>query len=234
VNTIKLTIIMFLVLSGLVYGQEESLLNKNDKVVAVVLGQKIYDSRVRKDGDEKEKNDMKQKLSEGSYESYIRSFLGVRMRSIILNPLLKQYEKENAFEVTEEEIEQYLKFMGFGKGVESITVDVGPKGEEPVVPREHMKIGASYMIKGWKRNRALFDKYGGKVLCEQMGCDPIGAFRKFLEESEKIGAFEIYDSELRGKFWEYFIDVESKAYISEEEGKRLMATPFWQWKRTNE
>lgn len=63
-----------------------------------------------------------------------------------------------------------------------------------------------FYVKGWKLDRALYKKYGGTVIFQQANpFEPVGAYRKFLEEMENAKVFEVFDSANRQKFWHYFV-----------------------------
>jgi hypothetical protein len=73
------------------------------------------------------------------------------------------------------------------------------------VARGVNKILAESAVKGWKFDRALYRQYGGAVIFQQSNpFEPVGAYRKFLEEHERKGSFEILDAALRRSFWEYY------------------------------
>jgi hypothetical protein len=60
-------------------------------------------------------------------------------------------------------------------------------------------------VKSWKFDRALHAQYGGVVIFQQSNpVEPVGAYRKWLEEHEQAGHFQILDDEARVAFWEYF------------------------------
>ena len=64
---------------------------------------------------------------------------------------------------------------------------------------------AEAAVKGWKFDRALYKQYGGTVIFQQSNpFEPVGAYRKFLEEHEGKRSFEILDPALRQLFWEYY------------------------------
>jgi hypothetical protein len=73
------------------------------------------------------------------------------------------------------------------------------------VARGVNKMLAEDAVKGWKFDRALYKQYGGTVIFQQSNpFEPVGAYRKFLEEHESKRSFEILDPALRQLFWEYY------------------------------
>ncbi|MYE84374.1 MAG: hypothetical protein F4X36_21500 [Gammaproteobacteria bacterium] len=81
-------------------------------------------------------------------------------------------------------------------------------------------------VERWKRDKALFDKYGGRAHWQQVGVQPFDAMIKFLEEQEASGAFTILDEEYEDEFWAYWRS-EGHRFIPEEEAVELMAKPWW-------
>jgi hypothetical protein len=62
------------------------------------------------------------------------------------------------------------------------------------------------MVLQWKVSKALYQRYGGEVIFQQANpMEPVGAMRRFLEEQEKAGAFEIYDAGERKRFYDYYV-----------------------------
>jgi hypothetical protein len=85
---------------------------------------------------------------------------------------------------------------------------------------------AEPFIQNWKINRHLYKKYGGRILFQQAGIEPIDAMRKWLEEREKAGDFAIYDAELKEGFWEYYRK-DHGAFIMENPTGHEFDKPWW-------
>lgn len=84
----------------------------------------------------------------------------------------------------------------------------------------------------WKTNLALFNRYGGRVLFQQGGLEPIDAYRDYLQEQEKSGAFQIINSGDRSSFWSYFLEPSQHFLLEEEEASQAIRTPIWQQKHS--
>ncbi len=59
-------------------------------------------------------------------------------------------------------------------------------------------------ITGFKANKALFDKYGGRVGLTKFGPEPIGAIEALLRERQKKGDLVIADPALAREFWTWY------------------------------
>lgn len=88
---------------------------------------------------------------------------------------------------------------------------------------------ASVFLRAWKLNKSLYEQYGGRVIFQQAGPEPVDAYRDFLKEHETKGDFEIYDENLKKSFWAYFID-DGHSFYSKEEGEKVMQIPWWEIK----
>lgn len=95
------------------------------------------------------------------------------------------------------------------------------------------KVARSFILK-WKVHKSLFDKYGGRVIFQQAGPEPIDAYRMFLEEEKKRGNFTFIDKSLEDSFWNYFKNDKIHTFYSEEEGKKLINDPWWSKSSENE
>jgi len=117
------------------------------------------------------------------------------------------------------------------KNVEKVRanlIDIEKKRDEgnPETLKEELE-SAKHFVRGWKLNSALHKKYGGRVIFQQMGPDPLDAFRDFLRDQEKKGAFSIIDTSHTASFWNYFVNESMHQFYPEDEGARLMTTPWW-------
>jgi hypothetical protein len=63
---------------------------------------------------------------------------------------------------------------------------------------------AGAFIRQWKINKALYEQYGGRVIFQQGGPEPLDAYRKFLEEHQARGDYEIVNEALEDEFWRYY------------------------------
>jgi len=93
--------------------------------------------------------------------------------------------------------------------------------------RPMMRESAKWWVGRWKVNKALYAKYGGRVIFQQGGPEPVDAYRDFLKEQEKNGAFKILDKQYEAPFWRYFINDAMHVFCSPGDEVKIMETPWW-------
>ncbi len=88
---------------------------------------------------------------------------------------------------------------------------------------------AAAFIRQWKINGALYRQYGGRVIFQQGGPEPLDAYRKFLQERQARGDFAIYDPRMEEPFWHYYLTDSKHSFYqrgSKEEAEAFK-TPWW-------
>lgn len=88
---------------------------------------------------------------------------------------------------------------------------------------------ARSIIERWKLNRALQRQYGGRIIFQQLGPEPIDAYRDFLEEQQAEGAFIILEPEFESGFWRYFTDDSIHSFLEpgSDAEERAFEVPPW-------
>ncbi len=83
-------------------------------------------------------------------------------------------------------------------------------------------------IIGWKINNQLYKQYGGRVIFQQAGPEPLDAYRKFFEDQQSKGHFEFYNKQAEELFWDYYRNEKIHTFYSDTaEAKNMMDTPWW-------
>jgi heat shock protein HslJ len=101
--------------------------------------------------------------------------------------------------------------------------------EEAAQATEMRRSFAREMITHWKLNRALYEQYGGRIIGQQLGPEPLDAYREFLEEQQTDGAFEIHREEFSDEFWRYFTDDSMHSFIDPDSDEgRVFEKPPWE------
>jgi hypothetical protein len=88
---------------------------------------------------------------------------------------------------------------------------------------------ATAFIRQWKVNRALYRKYGGRIVFQQGGPEPLDAYRTFLEEQQARGNFRITDKRLETAFWRYYLTDEIHSFYprGSKEETQAFEVPWW-------
>ena len=70
---------------------------------------------------------------------------------------------------------------------------------------------------------------GGRIIYQQGGPEPLDAYRQFLTEQARQGAFRIIDQSLEPGFWRYFVtdSIHSFYPSGSPEEAQAFATPWW-------
>lgn len=156
----------------------------------------------------------------------IRSSQKESLNGIIFLTLLEKYAKDHGLSASEEEITRFrLNVFTRASADSSGQRDGSSNSKEQIKSESEM---ARNTIVAWKINLALFRTYGGRVIFQQMGYEPIDAYKAFLEEQKRLGAFEIIDKNLEPDFWAYFIS-EKHTFITRD-GEEVLSKRFWERK----
>jgi hypothetical protein len=75
-----------------------------------------------------------------------------------------------------------------------------------MIPEEEAakEMVAKGFIEQWKVSRALYQQFGGRVIYQQGGAEPLDAYRKFYEDAQSKGEFKIIEKRFEPAFWDYY------------------------------
>ncbi len=152
---------------------------------------------------------------------------------LVLGRLLDNFAQQEQIDATDEEIAASLALMD-----RRMRADLGEAyatGED-LSPEERAQLQAmrhdmaASLIRHWKINRALYARYGGRIIYQQLGPEPLDAYHKFLREAAAEGAFTVTDPELATAFWRYFTDESRHDFMppGSADEKRAFEVPPWQ------
>ena len=140
----------------------------------------------------------------------------------------KLIEELKSSSLSDREREQKASHL---KTIESILKTTGEMKEKTKGMEEQMRPMkrqmAQQFVKSWKINKALYEKYGGRLIFQQAGVEPLDAYRDFLKEQEKKGAFQILDRQYEAGFWRYFTNDAMHTFYSKDDGAKFINTPWW-------
>lgn len=152
------------------------------------------------------------------------------LREAILTPLLDQYAAERGISAEPAEIDALLDRMRRDMAASGLPTadDLTPEEKAEVdAMRRDMARG---IIRHWKINKALYDQYGGRIIYQQLGPEPLDAYRQFLRQREADSAFAIRDPAIDGSFWRYFTDDSIHDFMAPggADAARAFTTPPWE------
>jgi hypothetical protein len=101
--------------------------------------------------------------------------------------------------------------------------------QEAAEEAQARRVVAAAFIRQWKINQALYREFGGRIVFQQGGPEPLDAYRRFLEDQQSRGAFAITDAGLRAGFWRYYRDdaIHSFYRAGSADEARAFASPWW-------
>jgi hypothetical protein len=156
----------------------------------------------------------------------------------VLGLLLDQYAAERKLEASDEEVGEFISRL---KEAEKAGQAEHPEFSEGSLTEAEKKEVAGMrdgmarsIIKAWKVNKALFDEYGGRVIYQQGGAEPLDAYRKFLEAQMKAGAFTLSDKKYEADLWRMYTNDELHDFAPDDQRATLIHTPPWEKKESTE
>jgi hypothetical protein len=111
---------------------------------------------------------------------------------------------------------------------ETVAALAEPAGSPEEIKQARDQIAAAFILQ-WKINRALYRQYGGRIIFQQGGPEPLDAYRKFLEERQARGDFVISNKGLEAAFWRYYLTDAMHSFYppgSKEEAQAFEAPPW--------
>lgn len=103
-----------------------------------------------------------------------------------------------------------------------------PTGDPAEIASARDEVAAAF-IRQWKINRALYQQYGGRIIFQQGGPEPLDAYRKFLEQQRAQGDFVIVNEQMERAFWRYYLNDAMHDFYpaGSKEEAQAFETPPW-------
>jgi len=89
---------------------------------------------------------------------------------------------------------------------------------------------ARVWVKQWKVNQALYREFGGRIVFQQAGWEPIDAYRALLDRYKANKGFVVHDPRLQDAVYSYFLH--KFTYAGERKANFYFEKPYWE--RTQE
>lgn len=158
----------------------------------------------------------------------IRAASAAEMQQAVLTRIFDRYAAEQGIVVAESEVDAYVKQMQ-----QTMSSDPNMQGDDELTPEEaaqieEMRRQMGYaLIRQWKLNRQLYRQYGGRVIYQQLGPEPLDAYRQYLEERQTAGDFKIIEPRFEDEFWRYYRDTEMHDFFEPGTEESAFESPPW-------
>jgi len=86
---------------------------------------------------------------------------------------------------------------------------------------------ARALIEQWKVNRALYQQYGGRVIYQQGGAEPLDAYHEYFKAAQKSGDFKILNEDFEPAFWAYYTNDQMHKFYPEKAQEKAINTQWW-------
>jgi len=152
------------------------------------------------------------------------------LQDAILTPLFDRYAASNDIKAEPAEIDTFVEYMRRGMAAKGLHADNDLSPDELAEATEMRRNMARAVIRQWKINKSLYDRYGGRIIYQQLGPEPLDAYRAFLEQRQAEGAFTIHDTALADGFWRYFTSESIHDFMApgSTDEARAFAAPPWE------
>jgi len=153
------------------------------------------------------------------------------LRYYVLKALTDRYADNKGITVTQAEKDAYVAHVREALSEDpAVPEELGEESEQDKAARQ--EIAAAFIMQ-WKINRALWKHYGGRIIYQQGGPEPLDAYRNFLEERQAARDFEIADEKLAPGFWRYYRDDSIHSFYepgSSDEAQAFDTAPWTTWR----
>ena len=201
----------------------KGLANENSSTkVALILGDTIHGTDLKID----------QRFLEGYKHSYpdlseaqlIDKMRANKLSSIIWERIIQKLSKEHDFEPTTEEVKSVAELIGRSSSQST------PENLTAEMEEASLEVYKS-LVRTYKISKYLYETYGGTVIFQQGNPqEPVGAYRKLLEEYQAQGNFKIYNPKYEKAFWEYYLREHPMVVPAD---KVDFSQPWWEKSKVN-
>ncbi len=162
----------------------------------------------------------------------IHSADAAEVQDAILTRMFDHYAAENGIVVNDAELDAY---------VEALVNAMSPEEQKEVAEFNAQDAAAltamrremgSALIRQWKINGSLYKAYGGRIIYQQLGPEPLDAYYAYLQERQKAGDFSITNTAMEEQFWSYFTSEDKHEFMKPgtEDEANAFTVPPWKMK----
>lgn len=139
--------------------------------------------------------------------------------------LQEALQAETLPDTEREQLEGELKFLD---KLHEAALEADKRTDDPAMAAAETQM-ARAIIGQWKVNQALYKQYGGRVIYQQGGAEPLDAYHKFFKAAQKAGDFKILDEDLEPVFWSYYTTDSKHRFYPEsgDEKEQAINTRWW-------
>lgn len=151
------------------------------------------------------------------------------VQEVIIGTLFDRYAEQHGISVTDAELDAYLDKLRRGMRAHGLTAADDLSPEETVQAERMQRDMGRAMILRWKINRSLYRQYGGRIIFQQLGPEPIDAYRAYFEERHAAGDFAIHEAAFETAFWDYVTNDTRHSFYepgSTEESQAFSVPPW--------
>jgi len=136
--------------------------------------------------------------SDAAWTEHVRAR---RLEGRIVEPLRKEFCREQHCELSPEDTRKILDQLKLGE--EKMRADQAARRTDPDASALDPAAREMFlqMMANRKFHKALYERYGGEVISQVLGPNAVGAYRRWLEDEESRGRFEITPPALRDGFY---------------------------------
>jgi hypothetical protein len=144
--------------------------------------------------------------------------------------LIKELESPGLTEARRKAAQEYLDVLNRSAEFDAKRAQELSDPARQAMQQRSERLVAGQWVQAWKLNQTLYREFGGRIIFQQAGWEPIDAYRKLLDQYAAKKAFVIHDPALRAAVYSYF---EHKfVYADEAKAKFYFEKPWWE--RTKE
>lgn len=114
------------------------------------------------------------------------------------------------------------------KGMQQAMAEADSRAGTPESVAAENRVARAF-VEQWKVNQALYRQYGGRVVYQQGGAEPLDAYHDFFKAAQKSGDFRIVNQDFKSAFWRYYTTDSRHKFIPESGNQKEQAinTPWW-------
>jgi hypothetical protein len=131
----------------------------------------------------------------------------------------KALESETLTDAERTQLEGELKFID-----EMLKAHQGGGDPQRAAAEAQM---AKALIEQWKISQSLYRQYGGRVIYQQGGAEPLDAYHEYFKAAQKSGDFTILNKDFEPAFWAYYTNDSKHKFYPENEAEQAINTQWW-------